>query len=138
MKRRVLLSIATVAVALLSSCGDKEETPQPPVAKPVAPQPKKLVKQPFTPDNSGRLTAVQVKKWFASNSDLNKITLIYSDSLQTKEYEAYTKYNKTLTSKKDSICLEHGLKSGFEEYRWISKQIGKAINAPLLDSLKVK
>lgn len=125
------LTLFTAATALLLTvgCAKKEE---PVVQKPTA------TASPFVPAASGQVTPLQIKFWNKANTELNTLVAQSGETLNAKDSTEYKSAFETYSNTRDRICKKHGLSGGYKEYLWISKNISKAVNRPLLDSLKIK
>ena len=121
MKKRELLIISTALITIIG-CGKKEEE----VIEPTA------AKKMFIPNNSGQITNDQFKHWNKANGPLNALTSQYIGLLKTEDEIEKDLYSREYIQKNDSICKASGLTGGYKEYRWVSKQLGKAINSPII------
>ncbi len=129
--------IAVSAALLMSSCGAKKEQVQTePTPAPVV-EPTQTA-TPFTPNENGQTTLLQVKFWKLANSPLDSIAAAYAEQLSTKDTVAYKTSVEAFTTARESICKNSGISGGYEEYLWISQNIGNPINRPLLDSLNLQ
>jgi hypothetical protein len=121
MRKRELLIISTVLIALIG-CGKKDE-------QTIEPSPAKKM---FIPNSSGQVTKEQFDLWNSANTPLNALTNDYIELLKTEDEIEKDLYSREYIQKNDSICKASGLTGGHKEYRWISRQLGKAINAPII------
>lgn len=133
MNRFMLL--ASAVILTISSCNDKKEAQQP--TPPPAPKPTTTA-SPFAPNPNGQLTPLQAKFWLAVNPTLDSIAITYSEKLTSKDTAVYNGAATEYNTARESTCKSAGLSGGYEEYLWISKNIGNPVNKPLLDSLKLQ
>ncbi len=128
MKSFTLLLVATALLTTVG-CGKKEAAP---VVEPTS------TVAPFAPAGSGQVTALQAKFWLKANTPLDSLATAHAEALNTKDSVEYHTAYTTYTSERQVTCKNSGLSGGYTEYVWISKNISKAVNRPLLDSLNLQ
>lgn len=127
--KRILTTLLLCAIVPLTSCGKKEE--------PVKKEPTQT-KVPFTPNGSGIVSPIQAKFWFEANGRIDSLSEAYSKLLSNPQDSSYNTNLNNFIAERDAICKESGISGGYKEYSWISKNITKSVNKPLLDSLNIK
>lgn len=128
MKSFTLILSASLLVAAVG-CAKKAPEPVQEVTKTVS---------PFTPAASGQVTPVQVKLWLKADTSLDSLNDLSAEAMSQSDSALYRAAFLKFTSDRESVCLASGLSGGYNEYMWISKNMSKAVNRPLLDSLKLK
>ena len=126
--KRINITTAIIA-ATITGCAKKEEAPTPIPTH---------TKVPFTPSNTGNVTALQVKFWQKANVSLNNLAKESATKLSAKDSTEYSQAYREYSAEQNAIRKSSGLSGGYNEYLWISKNISKAVNRSLLDSLKLK
>lgn len=96
-----------------------------------------LKKIPFIPPQDSSITTEQMRKWICCNRRLDSLSEVYLDSLKTESPERRISYQSNFTKAQDTICIQQGLRGGYEEYEyvWILKNSSSKNNKALIDSL---
>ena len=129
MKRALLYSL--VALTLSATSCAKKEAPKP-VVKPTA------TKVPFTPNSDGKVSVLQAKFWIKANKALDSLAEVYASKLSDTTASTYTDDYNSYKTDRDAVCKKNGISGEYKEYLWITKNITRSINKPVLDSVNLK
>ncbi len=117
-----VFAVATVLITFVG-CGKKGDSPV---------KVEEVAVRSFAPNQSGQITEKQYSLWGVVNKPINELVVTYVDLLNTDDDVEKEQYTREYNAKVDSICIESGLTGGRKEYDWITKQVGNAINAPVV------
>jgi hypothetical protein len=92
---------------------------------------------PFVPTPDSSLTAHQIQTWVRCNRHLDSLSYTYEESFRTATPEQRVQYQKRFEEAQNYVCLEQGLRGGYDEYQWITKALVNPRNKTLRDSLGV-
>jgi hypothetical protein len=80
----------------------------------------------------------QITSWKECNPLLDSLTYRYADSFKTEDATARMRYQDDFITAQNKICVRAGLRSGYDEYKWILQNMGNSKNRALLDSINVQ
>jgi hypothetical protein len=130
----ILVSLLSAAI-LISGCQQKKKktiAPPPPAARPAIVEP-----VPFTPSADSSITTEQIQGWLLCNNALDSLSETYKDSFKTEDVSRRLAYQNNFTKSQVTVCVKYGLKSGYEEYRWITGALASPRNKALRDSFNL-
>ena len=133
MKQCLIIIIISL---LLPSC--KRKTADQPSTPPRPEKPVATLPVPFTPPEDSTISMQQITSWKECNPLLDSLTYRYADSFKTEDATARMRYQDDFITAQNKICVRAGLRSGYDEYKWILQNMGNSKNRALLDSINVQ
>ncbi len=124
-------TVLIAAALLIATIGCSKKNPAP-VQEPAS------TAVPFTPFGSGQVSSLQVEFWLKTNRSLDSLLSINMSVQDTKDSIQNNQFLNNYTKQREKVCKSNGLSGGYSEYLWISKNISRAVNRPLLDSLDLQ
>jgi hypothetical protein len=134
-KIRVILTALLTAAVLLSGCQQKKKKVI--AAPPASPKPAIVEPLPFTPAADSSVSVEQVHGWLSCNSALDSLSEAYKDSFKTEDISLRMAMQNNFSRAQAVVCVKHGLKSGYDEYRWVTGALASPRNKALRDSFNL-
>ena len=121
MSKRILTILLLAAASLLISCGSKDSDAKAASAQIPMPKPKAILeKVPFTAPAKSTITAEKAGFYAKASNGLVELAVKWSERIdKAKDFEKVQILNAYNVAR-DQLCIRAGLKSGIDEYNWIT------------------
>ena len=126
---KLLIITALSTIVFLYSCQKKVSSSDKTVSSQAQPE-----VTAFEPPADSLITLERMNAWLLSNTYLDSLAFMYSDSFKTLDPALRIRYQEDFTSAQNKLCVRAGLPGGYKEYTWIMKNSGNPKNKNVLDS----
>jgi hypothetical protein len=89
---------------------------------------------PFTPPPDSVITSGQMNAWFDCNPKLDSLSMVFTATLAKGKAPEEAEINR-FSRVQDTICAQCGLRGGYAEYFWITRNLGSSVNRKCYDSV---
>jgi hypothetical protein len=121
MSKKILAISLLAAASLFVSCGSNDSNTQSSNTQAVAPKPKPILdKVPFTAPAKSTITVEKANFYAKASNGLVELAVKWSERIDKAKDAEKLQILNAYNVARDQLCIRAGLKSGIDEYNWIT------------------